>query len=172
VLSVLSVCRKSIAPNQAQPTQLLPSAQMPVLPLSYFWPCPRGRVGTYTKRSANARAAMDRDVLNQILYFGLTIAILISGVIALKMQFSLLSKMKASPNDVLRIFVITLIVTFGLATTALKSADELKELAPIYGLFGTIAGYLLGSATRRRSARYSDERDDHPSSSDGPKNSN
>ena len=59
--------------------------------------------------------------------------------------------MKASPNDVLRIFVVTLIVTFGLATTALKDASELKELAPVFGLFGTIAGYLLGSANRTSS---------------------
>jgi hypothetical protein len=91
---------------------------------------------------------LERDVLNQVLYFGLTIAILVSGTLALKMQFALLSKMKATPNDVLRIFVVTLIVTFGLATTAIKDASELKELAPVFGLFGTIAGYLLGSANR------------------------
>jgi hypothetical protein len=91
--------------------------------------------------------------LNQWLYFGITLAILISGTIALWLQFMLMKKMEASPNDVMRISIVTLIVTFGLATTAIKSADELKELAPVFGLFGTVAGYLLGSAHGQRSKK-------------------
>jgi hypothetical protein len=46
-----------------------------------------------------------------------------------------------------------LIVTFGLAVTAIKAADELKDLAPVFGLFGTIVGYLLGSAHGRQSSQ-------------------
>jgi hypothetical protein len=95
---------------------------------------------------------MTGDDLNQWLYFGITLAILASGTIALWLQFMLMRRMEASPNDLMRISIVTLIVTFGLATAAMKSAAELKELAPIFGLFGTVAGYLLGSSHGQRSS--------------------
>lgn len=93
---------------------------------------------------------MSGDDLNQWLYFGITLAILFCGTAALWFQFLLMKRTEASPNDVMRTSVVTLIVTFGLATTAIKGADELKELAPVFGLFGTIAGYLIGSAHGQR----------------------
>jgi hypothetical protein len=95
-----------------------------------------------------ARGNMHGDDLNQVLYFTITIAILGCGLFALKLEYSLLSKMKAAPNDIMRIFIVTMVVTFGLAVTAIKSSQELKDLAPVFGLFGTIVGYLLGSAGR------------------------
>ena len=60
------------------------------------------------------------------------------------LQFRLLKNLRATPNDVLRISSVTLIITFSLALAAFL--DDLKEAAPVFGLFSTIAGYLLGSA--------------------------
>jgi len=47
------------------------------------------------------------------------------------------------------IFVLPGLLTFSLSLASFLSAEDLKEATPIFGLFGTIAGYLLGSAQRQ-----------------------
>ena len=48
---------------------------------------------------------------------------------------------------VLRIYVITIIVFGTLAIVAAGYSSE--QVAPVMGLFGTIAGYILGRSERR-----------------------
>jgi hypothetical protein len=78
----------------------------------------------------------------------ISLIILIVGLIALVLQFKALKNTVASPTDVLRICAVTLIITFSLALAGFLTAEDLKEASPIFGLFSTIAGYLLGSAQR------------------------
>lgn len=79
----------------------------------------------------------------------LSITILIVGLVTLILQFRVLNNLRAQPMDVLRICAVTLIITFSLSLASFLSAQELKEATPIFGLFSTIAGYLLGSAQRQ-----------------------
>jgi uncharacterized BrkB/YihY/UPF0761 family membrane protein len=86
----------------------------------------------------------------------LSITILIIGLVALILQFRVLHNAKAQPIDVLRISAVTLIITFSLSLASFLTANELKEATPIFGLFSTIAGYLLGSAQRQTQSRTTD----------------
>jgi hypothetical protein len=104
-----------------------------------------------------------------ILWFSLSIFILSIGVMALRMQINLLRHTDARPYEIMRICCVTLIITFGLALSAFKTPEALKEAAPILGLFSTIAGYLLGAAQ----ARPSNDENQPPSGRETPpKNSN
>jgi hypothetical protein len=79
----------------------------------------------------------------------LSITILLVGLVALILQFRVLSNVRAQPIDILRICSVTLIITFSLSLASFLTAEYLKEATPIFGLFSTIAGYLLGSAERQ-----------------------
>ena len=65
------------------------------------------------------------------------------GVFVVSLEYSLLKKSKASAEDILRVFTITLVIILSL--TMLTSGSETAEYTPIIGLFGTIIGYLLGA---------------------------
>jgi hypothetical protein len=86
----------------------------------------------------------------------IALSIILVGLIVLWLQFKILATLRASPGDVLRISSVTLIITFSLALAAFL--DDLKEAAPIFGLFSTIAGYLLGSAQRDRRSVHGTDR--------------
>src|SRR5262249_9598502 len=79
-----------------------------------------------------------------------SVLILVVGVFALVLQFRALQKMQSQPNDILRTGALTLIITFSLALASFLTTAALREASPIFGLFSTIAGYLLGSAQRQR----------------------
>ncbi|MBV8192480.1 MAG: hypothetical protein JOY64_04645 [Alphaproteobacteria bacterium] len=76
----------------------------------------------------------------------LSVLILIVGIVALVLQFRALKGISATPSDILRTSAVTLIVTFSLAMATFLDHEDLKSAAPVFGIFGTIAGYLLGSA--------------------------
>lgn len=89
--------------------------------------------------------------------FIFTLMVVVLAVAALSMQFLLLRKNKAvQPEDSLRIFGVTLILVGTLFF--ITAGFDSEQIAPALGLFGTIAGYLLGrnkqtqpaTATRRK----------------------
>ncbi|MCW3477178.1 hypothetical protein [Limobrevibacterium gyesilva] len=79
----------------------------------------------------------------------LAIAVLAFGVLVMLIQFVTLRTIVASnPELVIRSYAVTLIVV---CTLFLVSAGlSVNQIGPGIGLFGTIAGYLLGSAGKPR----------------------
>lgn len=77
----------------------------------------------------------------------LSIAVLGFGIVVLLIQFvTLHSVTQSNPELVIRAYAVTLIVV---CTLFLVSAGlSTNQIAPAIGLFGTIAGYLLGRAGR------------------------
>jgi len=75
----------------------------------------------------------------------LTIAVALLGVIALALEYLLLRRMKnLQAEDALRVFAVTLILIGTLVF--ITAGFGAQQIAPALGLFGTIAGYLLGRA--------------------------
>ena len=71
------------------------------------------------------------------------------GLIALLMEFMLLRKIpKLKAEDALRVYAVTLIIigTLFFVTAGFDS----NHVAPAMGLFGTVAGYLLGRSIDRK----------------------
>ncbi|ATQ43078.1 hypothetical protein [Caulobacter mirabilis] len=75
----------------------------------------------------------------------LTYIIMGFGLVALLFLY-LISRQRRVSALVLRIYVITIIVFGTLAVVA--SAYTTEQIAPVVGLFGTIAGYILGRGER------------------------
>lgn len=85
--------------------------------------------------------------------FILALMVTILTLAALSMQFLLLrSASRIKPQDSLRIFGVILIIlgTLFLITAGFSS----QQMAPALGLFGTIAGYLLGRADRKGEEKH------------------
>jgi hydrogenase/urease accessory protein HupE len=76
----------------------------------------------------------------------LTVIILVFGLIALGFLYAIARRPQTTPM-VLRIYVITIIVFGTLAIVAAGYSSE--QVAPVMGLFGTIAGYILGRSERK-----------------------
>lgn len=95
--------------------------------------------------------------------YRLSLLVLVFGVVALVIEAILLSRGRRTPvsaTDASRVIVITVIVTGTLfVVTAGFSAET---IAPALGLFGTVAGYLIGSGEKRKSGNTgaTDEDDD------------
>lgn len=77
--------------------------------------------------------------------FWLSLLILLFGAIVVVVQFSLLRRQSFDGNDLLKVFGVTLIIVGTLFLIAAGFGD--KQIAPAMGLFGTLAGYLLGRAS-------------------------
>jgi hypothetical protein len=76
-------------------------------------------------------------------------AIIIFGLVVLSMQFLLLKRAShTQPEDILRLFTVTIIIVGTLALIAVGYSSQ--QIAPALGLFGTILGYLLGKTDERR----------------------
>ncbi|MDQ1612025.1 MAG: hypothetical protein QOG00_1956 [Pyrinomonadaceae bacterium] len=79
--------------------------------------------------------------------FRLTIIICCISVVALIMEFFLLMRLqRLKSEDILRVFGVTLIIlgTMFFVTVGYNA----NQVAPAMGLFGTVAGYLLGRSSR------------------------
>jgi RsiW-degrading membrane proteinase PrsW (M82 family) len=86
------------------------------------------------------------------LEFWLALGVLLFGFVVLFMQFILLRRTPgAGPEDVLRLFTVTIIVIGTLALIAIGYSSQ--QIAPALGLFGTILGYLLGRSDERQRGR-------------------
>ncbi|HKU76751.1 MAG TPA: hypothetical protein VJR02_22770 [Pyrinomonadaceae bacterium] len=78
------------------------------------------------------------------------LAILVTAMlfITLLLQFALLRKIqRLKPEDTLRSFGLTLVIV-GTVFFIVAGFDS-EQIAPAIGLFGTIAGYMLGKTERR-----------------------
>lgn len=70
------------------------------------------------------------------------------GFVVLAMQFVLLRRSQTTqPEDILRLFTVTMIIVGTLALIAIGYSSQ--QIAPALGLFGTILGYLLGKTDER-----------------------
>lgn len=94
------------------------------------------------KRNDGISAASTLEVLLSAMVLGF-------GVIVLLLQFRLLQRRQAnpkapalSPMDVMRVFTISMVVMGTLF--AITAGFSSEQIAPAMGLFGTLAGYLLG----------------------------
>ncbi|CAJ3501785.1 Uncharacterised protein [Burkholderia pseudomallei] len=91
---------------------------------------------------------------SQVFELGLIAAI---GILTLLLQCFLLVRTGATPSDVTRVTLITLIVT--LAASILIMGYGTQQIVEVIGLFGSIIGYLLGrgdSAQKQRGANESE----------------
>ena len=88
----------------------------------------------------------------------LSCIILIFGLATIVVQFFLLKQAADHHTDeVAKIFTVTLIIIGTLVL--ISSGFSSEQIAPALGLFGTIAGYLLGKAEGRRSPEVRDKLD-------------
>jgi drug/metabolite transporter (DMT)-like permease len=87
--------------------------------------------------------------------FILTILVSVLGLIALAMEFLMLRRLtKLKAEDVLRVFAVTLIL-IGTLFFIVAGFDS-NQIAPAMGLFGTVAGYLLGRSIDRKEDKGGD----------------
>jgi uncharacterized membrane protein YidH (DUF202 family) len=75
-------------------------------------------------------------------------ALIVFGVIIILIEFSLLKAIAKRTEEVVRAFTVTLIIIGTLIL--ISSGFSSQQISPALGLFGTIAGYLLGRAETRR----------------------
>jgi len=75
--------------------------------------------------------------------FVITTMVVMIGLIALAIQFTMLKSVPGlRPEDILRVSAVTLIIIGTLFFIA--AGFDSNQIAPAMGLFGTVAGYLLG----------------------------
>ena len=92
--------------------------------------------------------------------FWLSFGILLFAICLLTAQFFLFFRakhIKFVPEDILRIVITTLVICGTLFFVAAGFSSE--QIAPAIGLFGTVVGYLLGAAERKK-VEKKDESDD------------
>ena len=80
----------------------------------------------------------------------LTLVICAFGLVAVVLFYFLISSGKCTPF-VLRIYVVVLLIIGTLLIVS--SSYDLADVAPVFGFFGTLAGYLLGRSERQSDAR-------------------
>jgi hypothetical protein len=76
--------------------------------------------------------------------WALSIAVLLFGALVVTAEYLVIRSQRPGPAAVLKIFGITLIIIGTLF--ALTAGFSSEQIAPAMGLFGTVAGYLLGRA--------------------------
>jgi hypothetical protein len=74
--------------------------------------------------------------------FWLSAEILLFGLGVVVIEFLLLRKARVTAEEALRVYAVTLIIVGTLF--AITAGFDSNQIAPAMGLFGTIAGYLLG----------------------------
>lgn len=74
--------------------------------------------------------------------FWLSLEVLVFGAIVVGVEYVLLRSKRVRPEDTLRVYGVTLIIIGTLF--AITAGFDGNQIAPALGLFGTIAGYLLG----------------------------
>lgn len=129
-------------PVNAAPTQGVLQTATPASPQSQVSANPTGNLDNAPKpntlpqtRQAGHSLITDRE---QVLSY----AILLFGAAVLTVQYLLLRSPKRDAHEILQLLAINLIVT---GTLFLISAGfDSQQIAPGLGLFGTIAGYVLG----------------------------
>jgi hypothetical protein len=77
--------------------------------------------------------------------FWLSLEVLLFGLLVVFAEFLLLRARNVRPEETLRVYAVTLIIVGTLF--AITAGFDNNQVAPAIGLFGTIAGYLLGRRT-------------------------
>jgi hypothetical protein len=87
--------------------------------------------------------------------FKLTLIVTLVSLVTLVMEFLLLRTAKnLRSEDILRVFGVTLIILGALFFVTV--GYDANQVAPAIGLFGTVAGYLLGRSNRRNDSSTQD----------------
>jgi hypothetical protein len=101
------------------------------------------------------------------LEFWLSVTTIIFTILIVAAEFYMIAKSKHisyRPDDVLRLIITTIII--GGTLFFLAAGFSSQQIAPAVGLFGTVVGYLLGSAERSRSGSNSRKKDADEDSKD------
>jgi membrane associated rhomboid family serine protease len=77
--------------------------------------------------------------------FYLSLEVLVFGIIVVVLEYLAIRRRSSHVEDILRIYAVTLIIIGTLFGITAGFGSE--QIAPAMGLFGTIAGYLLGKRT-------------------------
>ena len=82
------------------------------------------------------------------LEFWLSICVLAFGLLAILVELKVIINREFKPDDAIKMLAVTLIVisTLFIITAGFDS----EQIAPAMGLFGTVAGYMLGKSTTAR----------------------
>jgi hypothetical protein len=89
--------------------------------------------------------------------FWLSMVILFFGIVIIIIEYFLLRTVVAQKTEeIARIYTVTLIIIGTLVLIASGFTNE--QIAPALGLFGTIAGYLLGRHDYRRRGQSNNEK--------------
>jgi hypothetical protein len=89
------------------------------------------------------------------LEFWLSVTTIAFTILIVAAEFYMIAKAKHisyRPDDVLRLIITTIII--GGTLFFLAAGFSSQQIAPAVGLFGTVVGYLLGSAERSRSSSH------------------
>jgi hypothetical protein len=90
--------------------------------------------------------------------FWLTIGVMIFGSLFFVLEFILLrSIVKNKTEEIIKVLIVTLIIISTLVL--ITSGFSNDQIAPALGLFGTIAGYLLGKAETSTKKDTSDDQE-------------
>ena len=81
----------------------------------------------------------------------MSILVLLLGIIVLTMEYLLLRRMTAGPEEALCVIAVTLIIVAALFT--IVGTFNVSQITPVIGLLGTIAGYLIGKDSLRPQER-------------------
>jgi hypothetical protein len=101
---------------------------------------------TKAQSAVDAAAAGHVQPWSPELVIYLSTAILLMTALALILGSVLMWKRANSSQDILRLYGVVIIV--GLSALLLVTGFSNEQLTPIVGLFGAIAGYLLGKDSR------------------------
>ena len=82
--------------------------------------------------------------------FWLTISVMVFGSFSMGASLYATHRGVSAPDQIIRVISVNLIVVGTLVTITAGLSD--KQIAPAFGLFGTIAGYLLGRSERSSQA--------------------
>ncbi len=74
----------------------------------------------------------------------MSVAVLVFGILVVAAQTILFYRQKADVEEAFKYFIVTLIIIGSLFLVTAGYGNQ--QIAPILGLLGTIAGYLLGKA--------------------------
>jgi hypothetical protein len=76
--------------------------------------------------------------------FWLSLVVLAFGIFVMVIEYRLLARTHAAATDILRVYAVTVILVGSLFL--ITAGYSSTQISPISGLFGTVAGYLLGRA--------------------------
>lgn len=108
-----------------------------------------------TATELSAPATGGKLILSQY-EFWLSAEVLIFGFAVLVAEFLLLRRAKVTAEEALRVCAVSLIIIGTLF--AITAGFDSNQIAPAMGLFGTIAGYLLGKRAPLKAAASEEEK--------------